>query len=114
MKNKWTFMRCFLTLSLISGLSWVSTAGAQDNAVKSAADASGERVGTEQSGLYSETQVRGFDLNESGAYPRLQGRWWTRAWSAHPAYNHGCQLIRTPYRAAQLRLYAGREPEVVL
>jgi hypothetical protein len=26
------------------------------------------RVGTEQSGLYSESQVRGFDLNDSGAY----------------------------------------------
>ena len=43
-----------------------ATAAAQDSAVKSAADAFGERVGTEQSGLYSETQVRGFDLNDSG------------------------------------------------
>ncbi len=43
-------------------------AHAQDSAVTVAADAFGERVGTEQSGLYSETQVRGFDLTESGAY----------------------------------------------
>src|ERR687898_767540 len=54
------------------------TAAAQDNAVKSAADAFGERVGTEQSGLYSETQVRGFDLNESGAY-RIDDAYFSRA-----------------------------------
>jgi iron complex outermembrane receptor protein len=51
---------------------------AADNAVKSAADAFGERVGTEQSGLYSETQVRGFDLNESGAY-RIDDAYFSRA-----------------------------------
>ena len=54
------------------------TAAAQDNAVKSAADAFGERVGTEQSGLYSETQVRGFDLNDSGAY-RIDEAYFNRA-----------------------------------
>jgi iron complex outermembrane receptor protein len=53
-------------------------AAAQDNAVKSAADAFGERVGTEQSGLYSETQVRGFDLNDSGAY-RIDEAYFNRA-----------------------------------
>jgi iron complex outermembrane receptor protein len=46
--------------------------------VKSAADAFGERVGTEQSGLYSETQVRGFDLNDSGAY-RIDDAYFSRA-----------------------------------
>src|SRR5688500_7896098 len=55
-----------------------TTAAAQDNAVKSAADAFGERVGTEQSGLYSETQVRGFDLNDSGAY-RIDDAYFSRA-----------------------------------
>src|SRR6187549_3424628 len=55
-----------------------STATAQDNAVKSAADAFGERVGTEQSGLYSESQVRGFDLNDSGAY-RIDDAYFNRA-----------------------------------
>ena len=55
-----------------------STAAAQDSAVKSAADAFGERVGTEQSGLYSETQVRGFDLNDSGAY-RIDDAYFSRA-----------------------------------
>src|SRR5262245_44935225 len=55
-----------------------ATATAQDNAVKSAADAFGERVGTEQSGLYTESQVRGFDLNESGAY-RIDDAYFSRA-----------------------------------
>jgi iron complex outermembrane receptor protein len=55
-----------------------ATSAAQDNAVKSAADAFGERVGTEQSGLYSESQVRGFDLNDSGAY-RIDDAYFMRA-----------------------------------
>jgi iron complex outermembrane recepter protein len=55
-----------------------SAAPAQDNAVKSAVDAFGERVGTEQSGLYTESQVRGFDLNESGAY-RIDDAYFSRA-----------------------------------
>jgi iron complex outermembrane receptor protein len=55
-----------------------AAAAAQDSAVKSAADAFGERVGTEQSGLYSETQVRGFDLNDSGAY-RIDDAYFSRA-----------------------------------
>jgi len=54
------------------------TAAADDNAVKSASDAFGERVGTEQLGLYSETQVRGFDLNDSGAY-RIDDAYFSRA-----------------------------------
>lgn len=61
----------------LAGLA-VHPAAAQDNAVTSAADAFGERVGTEQSGLYSETQVRGFDLNESGAY-RIDDAYFSRA-----------------------------------
>jgi iron complex outermembrane receptor protein len=59
-------------------LAAAATAAAQDSAVKSAADAFGERVGTEQSGLYGETQVRGFDLNESGAY-RIDDAYFSRA-----------------------------------
>src|SRR5262245_16283706 len=55
-----------------------ASATAQDNAVTTAADAFGERVGTEQAGLYSETQVRGFDLNESGAY-RIDDAYFSRA-----------------------------------
>lgn len=53
-------------------------ATAQDNALKSAVDAFGERAGIEQSGLYSESHVRGFDLNDSGAY-RIDGAYFSRA-----------------------------------
>jgi iron complex outermembrane receptor protein len=74
MKNKRTLM-CLLT---VSSLFAAATAAAQDSAVKSAADAFGERVGTEQSGLYTETQVRGFDLNDSGAY-RIDDAYFCRA-----------------------------------
>jgi iron complex outermembrane receptor protein len=55
-----------------------ATAAAQDSAVQSAADAFGERVGTEQSGLYSESQVRGFNLNDSGAY-RIDDAYFARS-----------------------------------
>lgn len=51
---------------------------AQDNALTSAVDAFGERAGIEQSGLYTESQVRGFDLNDSGAY-RIDGAYFGRA-----------------------------------
>jgi len=53
-------------------------AAAQDNAVRSAADAFGERAGIEQSGLYTESQVRGFDLNDGGAY-RIDDAYFNRA-----------------------------------
>lgn len=46
--------------------------------MRTAADAFGERVGTEQSGLYNESQVRGFDLNDSGAY-RIDDAYFSRA-----------------------------------
>jgi iron complex outermembrane recepter protein len=71
----------FIGVTRIVGVALVlaaATAAGQDNAVKSAADAFGERVGTEQSGLYSETQVRGFDLNDSGAY-RIDDAYFSRA-----------------------------------
>jgi iron complex outermembrane receptor protein len=67
-------MHAFTVVLLLAAAS----AAAQDSAVKSAADAFGERVGTEQSGLYSETQVRGFDLNDSGAY-RIDDAYFSRA-----------------------------------
>lgn len=55
-----------------------SPAAAQDSAVTAAADAFGERVGTEQSGLYNESEVRGFDINDSGAY-RIEDAYFARA-----------------------------------
>jgi len=50
---------------------------AQESAVKSAADAFGERVGIEQLGLYGEGQVRGFDLQASGNY-RVEDAYFAR------------------------------------
>lgn len=54
-----------------------SSATTGDNAALRARDAFGERVGQEQVGLYSENQVRGFDLATTGAY-RLEGRYFLR------------------------------------
>lgn len=51
---------------------------AQENAVASATDAFGERVGIEQLGLYNEGQVRGFSLEASGAY-RINDAYFARA-----------------------------------
>lgn len=56
----------------------IAPVAAQDNAVTNAADAFGERSGIEQSGLYTESQVRGFDLNDSGAY-RIDDAYFSRA-----------------------------------
>lgn len=70
-----------IAVPLLAGLcaaASATSANAQDNAVKSAADAFGERVGTEQSGLYSESEVRGFDINDSGAY-RIDDAYFSRA-----------------------------------
>lgn len=82
-----------------------ATAAAQDSAVKSAADAFGERVGTEQSGLYSETQVRGFDLNDSGGY-RIDDAYFSRAAAlndpvlASVGVRVGVNAVRLAYPAA--------------
>lgn len=48
-----------------------------ERAVTQAADAFGLRIGVEQIGLYSESQVRGFSLQDSGAY-RLGGAYFVR------------------------------------
>ncbi|NUO75475.1 MAG: TonB-dependent receptor [Lysobacter sp.] len=68
----------FRLTSLAIGCAIASPAIAQDNALTSAVDAFGERAGIEQSGLYTESQVRGFDLNDSGAY-RIDGAYFGRA-----------------------------------
>ncbi|MET0274004.1 MAG: hypothetical protein ABW360_13545 [Phenylobacterium sp.] len=69
-------------MSRITGIAFAlavaTPAAAQDSAVASAADAFGERVGIEQLGLYSESEVRGFDLNSSGAY-RVENAYFSRA-----------------------------------
>ncbi len=79
-------------------------AAAQDNAVASAADAFGERAGIEQSGLYTESQVRGFDLNDSGAY-RIDDAYFSRAQGlddtilAGVSVRVGVNAARLPYPA---------------
>lgn len=64
--------------AILLALAAAAPAMAQDNAVSSAADAFGERAGVEQSGLYTENQVRGFDLNDSGAF-RVDDAYFSRA-----------------------------------
>jgi len=64
--------------TLLLGLVAATPAAAQDSAVRAAADAFGERVGIEQLGLYNESEVRGFDLNNSGAY-RIEDAYFSRA-----------------------------------
>ena len=79
-------------------------AAAQDNAVSNAADAFGERAGIEQSGLYTENQVRGFDLNDSGAY-RIDDAYFSRAQAlddtilAGVSVRVGVNAARLPYPA---------------
>lgn len=48
------------------------------NVLATATDAYGERVGTEQVGLYNENQARGFSLRDTGAY-RLEDGYYVRA-----------------------------------
>lgn len=77
---------------------------AQDNAVRNAADAFGERAGIEQSGLYTESQVRGFDLNDSGAY-RIDDAYFSRGGAlddsvlAGVSVRVGVNAARLPYPA---------------
>ena len=89
MKNKWTVMRRFAGILLVADLAWARRGGGMPRIMRSdrwiagvalmlAADAFGERVGAEQWGLYSETQVRGFNLNDSGAY-RIDDAYFSRA-----------------------------------
>jgi len=67
-----------IAVPLLASLLAATPTLAQESAVKSAADAFGERVGTEQSGLYNESEVRGFDINDSGAY-RIEDAYFSRA-----------------------------------
>jgi iron complex outermembrane recepter protein len=78
----------------------VSPAAAQDNAVRSAVDAFGERAGIEQSGLYTETQVRGFDLNDSGGY-RIDEAYFNRAANLDDTVLSGAS-VRVGVNAARL------------
>lgn len=91
--------------TFVAALAVASSVQSQDSAVQSAVDAFGERVGTEQSGLYSETQVRGFDLNDSGAY-RIDDAYFSRAAAlndpvlAGVGVRVGVNAVRLAYPAA--------------
>ena len=88
----------------VLGIAAAAPVVAQDNAVSSAADAFGERAGIEQSGLYTESQVRGFDLNDSGAY-RIDDAYFSRAQGlddtvlAGVSVRVGVNAARLPYPA---------------
>ena len=84
----------------VAGLLAAGPAAAQDSAVRSAVDAFGERVGTEQSGLYSESQVRGFDLNDSGAY-RIDDAYFSRGGALDDTVLSGVS-VRVGVNAARL------------
>jgi hypothetical protein len=104
----------FTGITGIAGVALVlaaATVAAQDSAVESAADAFGERVGTEQSGLYSESQVRGFNLNDSGAY-RIDDAYFSRAAAlndpvlAGVGVRVGVNAVRLAYPACRPRCRA--------
>lgn len=67
-------------LASVFGAFFASEASAQSatNVATLAVDAFGEKVGSEQIGLYSEQQVRGFSLQDSGNY-RLDGAYFIRS-----------------------------------
>lgn len=61
-----------------SSAAQAQTNKSDDRVVERAADAFGLRVGVEQIGLYSESQVRGFSLQEAGNY-RMNGSYFVRS-----------------------------------
>ena len=60
------------------GLLAAAETRAQDNAIGAAGDAFGSRIGQESIGLYSESLVRGFDLQQAGNY-RIGDAYFVRA-----------------------------------
>ncbi|MEH6415981.1 TonB-dependent receptor domain-containing protein [Pseudomonas sp. CGJS7] len=60
------------------GLACGAPAQAQEDPTQSAGDAFGQRIGQESIGLYSESLVRGFNLQEAGNY-RLNDAYFVRA-----------------------------------
>lgn len=66
------------SLSLALGAFGTAHSQVNTSVVEHAEDAFGERIGTEQLGLYSESQVRGFSLQSAGNY-RIDGHYFVRA-----------------------------------
>ncbi|HVF17124.1 MAG TPA: TonB-dependent receptor [Steroidobacteraceae bacterium] len=67
-----------LVLALRADPPLAAAPGAQGNPTQEADDAFGRRIGVESFGLYSESQVRGFNLQEAGNY-RMNGAYFVRA-----------------------------------
>jgi iron complex outermembrane receptor protein len=64
---------CYLLIGIVA-----APAGAQTGVVEAADDAFGRRIGVESIGLYSEAQVRGFNLQQAGNY-RIEGSYFVRS-----------------------------------
>ncbi|MGO4775386.1 hypothetical protein AB4084_07700, partial [Lysobacter sp. 2RAB21] len=63
---------------MLTSLGLACGAHAQEGPTHKAGDAFGHRIGQESIGLYSESLVRGFNLQESGNY-RLEDAYFVRA-----------------------------------
>jgi len=68
----------FLLMSGAAAVGLAASAAAAQDVGSKAEDAFGRRIGLEQTGLYSETSARGFDLTNSNAY-RIEGAYFGRA-----------------------------------
>ncbi len=71
-------LRGWMLASVFASLGGEALAQTATNVATQVIDAFGEKVGSEQIGLYSEQQVRGFSLQDSGNY-RLDGAYFIRA-----------------------------------
>lgn len=82
----WLFASAFSVFPVSEALAQSAT-----NVATVALDAFGEKVGSEQIGLYSEQAVRGFSLQESGNY-RLDGAYFIRSANIPPANLDGATI----------------------
>lgn len=78
-------------LLVMAGLFCSAAAEAQQATAQKADDAFGQRIGQESIGLYSESLVRGFNLQEAGNY-RLDGAYFVRAANPSDAVVEGVQV----------------------
>ncbi len=90
-RTRASFRRALLA-SAIGVLSAVEAAAqSSTNVAMMAVDAFGERVGSEQIGLYSEQAVRGFSLQDSGNY-RIDGAYFIRSANIPPLTMDGTTI----------------------
>ncbi|NZA26444.1 hypothetical protein H0E84_08600 [Luteimonas sp. SJ-92] len=68
----------FALSGALAGTATLAPARAQDDVISEADDAFGSRIGVESIGLYSESLVRGFNLQQAGNY-RIGGAYFVRA-----------------------------------